>query len=168
MHRAASALALGSTFRSRLSTLGVAVANDNLSRSTTSTLFARRRITLDSLAAESDVASKLPLDELPAAVRKLRGHERRVREVLETAIEDARAKIAKIDRTEGTADVEVERARSQDKDRLQSRANDLRRRLEPLYDLQELLEGAEGVLASENRTMFLRGELGDRQDPLPV
>lgn len=160
VHRAARALALGSSFRSRLASLGAAVSADDSFRSTGSTLFARRRITLCSLAADSAVASKLPPDELQTAVRKLRRHELQVRGVLETAIEDARARIAEIDRAEVAIDADAERAHSQEKDRLQSRVNSLRRRLEPLYELQELLEGAEGLLASEHRTMFLSGEWG--------
>jgi len=160
VHRAASALALGSTFRNRLAALGAAVAGDDSLRSTASTVFARRQITLGSLAADSSTASKRPPDELQAAVRKMRRHERQVREVLEKAIEAAQARIADIERAEDATDADAKRAQAQEKDRLRSRASSLRRSLEPLYELQELLEGAEGSLASERRTMFLKGEWG--------
>lgn len=160
VHRAASALALGSTFRSRLATLGAAVASDDSFRSTTKTLFGRRRISLDSLAADTSMASQQPPDELQAAVRKLRRHARQVRQLLEKAIDATEARLDDIDRVKEAGDAEAERAQAQEKERLRSRAASLRKSLEPLYELQELLDGAEGSLAFERSTMFLKGEWG--------
>ncbi|WP_344060466.1 hypothetical protein [Terrabacter lapilli] len=80
--------------------------------------------------------------------------------MLEKAIEAAEARLEDIGRGQDAADADATRAQTQEKDRFRSRVSSLRRSLQPLYELQEVLEGAEGTLASEQRTMFLTGEWG--------
>lgn len=161
LHQAASALVLGSTFRSRLAALGHAVTDQRSSYSSPPrSLFKGRRITPASLAAECKTVSELPTDKARDAVRTLRRHARLVSGVLDAAVEVARTRLETINGLNPPPDSEKHRELSKERDALRSRLNSLQAFLEPLVDLTELLDGDEGSLASERNVMLLRGEWG--------
>ena len=161
LHRAASALALGSIFRDRLAALGGAVKEECLSLpSLPRSVFKGRRITPESVAIECKTVSGLPTDTAHDAVRVLRGHARLVTTVLDSAVEAARTRTDAINGLNPPADSDESRELSKERDRLRSRVGSLQRLLEPIGELTDLLDGAEGSLASERNAMLLRGEWG--------
>lgn len=163
LQRAADALAQGSAFRERVEALSgeIRKAHDRDDHFANG-LFERRVASVQRIILDLDaLASADTVVDRRAAMRGLRRHLRSVRGRLSTTEDELRAQLQALEVTQPeTASEEEKKARSNERDRVQSRLGAIRRLEEALYEVAEFADGDEGDLAADGSSILLLGEWG--------
>jgi hypothetical protein len=163
LQQAGNALAQGSAFRERVRALAgdVRKAHDRDDHFA-NRLFARRVATMQRIIADLDaIASAETVVGRKAAMRGLRRHLRSVRGRLSTTEDQLRARLRALEGTQPEAESEEGRkARSSERDRVQSRLSAIRRLEDALYEVMEFADGHEGDLVADGSSILLLGEWG--------
>ncbi|WP_343708398.1 hypothetical protein [Mycobacterium sp.] len=163
LQRAAAALSLGAGLRTRVMALRdlLAAAYDRDSNDA-DRLFGRRVVNPDRLCSDLSQLAGAPLG---VDVRKqavvLRRHLKAVRGRLGESEADAYTNLRALeDASTGSESDEERKARSTQRERIRMRIAALQRLGEPLSDISEFVEGAEGRLLAQSNSILLLGEWG--------
>lgn len=163
LQRAASALSRGASLRTRATQLAVLLAaaydrdSDDADR-----LFGRRVVNLQRLCTDlNKVASASSGSDVRKHVRLLLRHLEAVRGRLSDARADAYTELRALEAASAGSKSEEERkGRSNKRELIRMRIAALQRLEEPLSELSEFVEGAEGQLLTQSSSILLLGEWG--------
>ena len=163
LQRAASALSRGASLRARLTQLEVllAAAYDRDSNDA-DRLFGRRVVNLQRLCTDlNQVASASLGSDVRKHARLLLRHLEAVRGRLSDAQADAYVELRVLEAERAESESEEEkRGRSNKRELIRMHIAALQRLEEPLSEISEFVEGAEGQLLTESSSILLLGEWG--------